>query len=79
MLVRKTCYRGPMLVRTDTLGDHLRKRRMDLGLRQQDVAERLGVCTDTVVNWEQARCEPGRAAAGQVSGFLEGREGLSCG
>ena len=35
-----------------TLGDHLRRRRIELGLYQKDVATRLGVTTSTVWNWE---------------------------
>ena len=35
-----------------TLGDHLRKRRLDLGLLQREVADRLGVTKDTIHNWE---------------------------
>lgn len=41
-----------------TLGDRLRKRRLDLGLRQKDAAERLGVSPDTVRNWEVGRAQP---------------------
>jgi len=35
-----------------TLGDHLRRRRIELELYQKDVAARLGVTTSTVWNWE---------------------------
>jgi transcriptional regulator with XRE-family HTH domain len=35
-----------------SLGDHLRKRRLDLGLRQAQLAERIGVTESTVWNWE---------------------------
>lgn len=41
-----------------TLGDHLRKRRLDLGLLQREVAEGLGVTESTVTNWELNRTEP---------------------
>jgi len=41
-----------------TVGDHLRKRRLDLGLRQRDVAEQVGVNKDTVRNWEIGRAAP---------------------
>jgi transcriptional regulator with XRE-family HTH domain len=34
------------------LGDHIRKRRLDLGLLQRQVAGRIGVNPDTVHNWE---------------------------
>jgi len=42
-----------------TVGDHLRKRRLDLGLRQRDVADRLGANTTTITNWELGHTEPG--------------------
>ena len=35
-----------------TLGDHLRKRRLDLGLLQKDVANKIGVNKATITNWE---------------------------
>jgi len=41
-----------------TIGDHLRKRRLDLGLLQREVAERLGVGETTVTNWELNRTTP---------------------
>jgi DNA-binding transcriptional regulator YiaG len=36
----------------NTLGDHIRSRRLDLDLFQSDVAEQIGVDTTTVCNWE---------------------------
>jgi DNA-binding transcriptional regulator YiaG len=41
-----------------TLGDHIRKRRLDLGLWQKDVAATLGVTESTVTNWELNRVTP---------------------
>jgi len=35
-----------------TLGDHLRKRRLDLGLLQKDIAKEIGVNKSTITNWE---------------------------
>lgn len=35
-----------------TLGDHLRKTRLDRGLWQEHVARELGVSVSTVLNWE---------------------------
>jgi len=35
-----------------TLGDHLRRRRFELGLYQKDVAVQIGVTTSTIWNWE---------------------------
>lgn len=36
----------------DPVGEHLRKMRMDRRLLQRDMAERLGVCKETIRNWE---------------------------
>jgi DNA-binding XRE family transcriptional regulator len=35
-----------------TLGDHLRRRRLELGLHQKDVAAQIGVTASTIWNWE---------------------------
>jgi DNA-binding XRE family transcriptional regulator len=35
-----------------TLGDHLRRRRLELGLHQKDVAKIIGVTTSSIWNWE---------------------------
>ena len=40
------------------MGEHLRKRRLDLGLRQKDAAERLGASPKTYEYWEQGKYEP---------------------
>jgi len=37
-----------------TLGDHLRRRRIELGLYQKDVAVQIGVTASTIWNWENA-------------------------
>jgi transcriptional regulator with XRE-family HTH domain len=41
-----------------TLGDHIRKRRLELGSFQKDVAERIGVDQTTVHNWERGYTKP---------------------
>ncbi|MGK2907631.1 MAG: helix-turn-helix transcriptional regulator [Desulfuromonadales bacterium] len=46
-----------------TLGDHLRRRRLALGLYQKDVAAKIGVTTSSIWNWEHgwsitSRCIP---------------------
>jgi transcriptional regulator with XRE-family HTH domain len=41
-----------------TIGDHLRKRRLDLGLLQRELADSLGVTESTVTNWELNRTTP---------------------
>jgi len=49
---------GAYPVSLTTLGDHIRKRRLDLKLLQKDVAVMLAVDTMTVNNWERNRCHP---------------------
>jgi DNA-binding transcriptional regulator YiaG len=44
--------------RLNTLGDHLRSRRLDLGLFQSKVAEHIGVDTTTIHNWEGNKSVP---------------------
>jgi site-specific DNA recombinase len=41
-----------------TLGDHLRKRRLDLKLLQKEVAQKVGVDEATIYNWENNRSSP---------------------
>lgn len=53
-----------------TIGDHLRKRRFDLGLLQREVAERLGVDLTTVTNWELKRTTPALRFIPGIIGFL---------
>jgi len=44
----------------DTLGDHIRKGRFELGLFQRDMAEKIGVSEATIYNWEgNRRARPG--------------------
>jgi transcriptional regulator with XRE-family HTH domain len=40
------------------LGEHLKKRRRELGLLQREAANRMGIGTDTYANWEKGKTEP---------------------
>lgn len=53
-----------------TLGDHIRKRRLDLRLRQQDVAATLGVTESAVTNWEKNRVAPYFTYLPRIIAFL---------
>ena len=44
--------------RLNTLGDHIRSSRLDLGLFQSRVAEHIGVDTTTIHNWEGNKSVP---------------------
>jgi len=41
-----------------TLGEHLKKRRIELGLIQKQAAKLLSVGASTVLNWEKGKTEP---------------------
>jgi transcriptional regulator with XRE-family HTH domain len=41
-----------------TIGDHIRKRRLDLGLLQKEAAKQLGVSKATIMNWERNHRAP---------------------
>jgi transcriptional regulator with XRE-family HTH domain len=44
--------------KVETVGDHLRRRRLELGLLQRQVAAQLGVAQGTIYNWEKNRSQP---------------------
>jgi DNA-binding transcriptional regulator YiaG len=52
------------------VGDHLRKRRLDLGLLQREVAAHVGVRVDTIRNWEVGRNTPAQWQWPAVVRFL---------
>ena len=54
-----------------TLGDHIRKRQLDLGLLQKEVAEKLGVDTASIVNWESNEVQPMVHCLPGIIAFLE--------
>jgi len=53
-----------------TLGEHLKKRRKELGLLQREAAARMGVSTETVVNWENDKTRPVPAQFRPLIAFL---------
>ena len=58
----------PYPAQLNTIGDHIRKRRLDLGLLQQEVAEQIGVAEATITNWELNHPSPdGRRTSDFIS------------
>ena len=45
-------------VEPNTIGDHIRKRRLQLGLYQKDVASMLKIDPNTLLNWEKGYTAP---------------------
>jgi DNA-binding XRE family transcriptional regulator len=43
-----------------TLGERIRKWRLEQGLFQRDLANSIGVDEMTIVNWEKGRTRPGK-------------------
>ena len=60
----------PYPAQLNTLGDHIRKRRLDLGLLQREVAEELGVTESTIWNWEANYSSPQLRLIPKVIAFL---------
>jgi DNA-binding transcriptional regulator YiaG len=56
--------------RPKTVGQHLRKRRLDLGLMQSQVARTLGVHTETLKNWERGVNVPAGRVIPEIIRFL---------
>lgn len=52
------------------LGEHVRKRRLELRLSQKRVADRLGVSAWTVLNWEKNKSKPPIEAIPAIVRFL---------
>ncbi len=52
------------------LGDHLKKRRLELKLTQREVACRIGVNDTTLTGWERNQHEPAVEHIPQVLAFL---------
>jgi transcriptional regulator with XRE-family HTH domain len=53
-----------------TIGDHVRARRLDLGLTQEQLAKQLEVTESTVNNWERGRSSPDVRAFPRVLSWL---------
>jgi transcriptional regulator with XRE-family HTH domain len=53
-----------------TIGDHIRKRRLDLNLFQREAATRIGVDPTTLFNWEKHGVKPEVCYLERVITFL---------
>jgi len=57
-------------VAPQTVGEHIRKRRLGLKMLQKDVAEQLGVNKTSVFNWEANASAPEIRYMPAIIGFL---------
>jgi transcriptional regulator with XRE-family HTH domain len=53
-----------------TIGDAIRTRRLDLGLKQRDVAAIIGCDKTSVVNWEKGHNTPAKNKMSGIRRFL---------
>ena len=53
-----------------SIGDHIRARRIELGLLQRQIAARIGVTISSVLNWEKNRSVPSLRFSPRVMLFL---------
>ncbi len=53
-----------------SLGDHIRKRRLDLKILQKEAAKKIGVDETTIWFWENNRVEPSISFIPKIIGFL---------
>lgn len=53
-----------------TLGQHLKKRRRELGILQREAAERMDILTETYANWEKDKTTPVASQFRPVVEFL---------
>ena len=49
----------------------MRAKRLNLEIEQKDVAQLVGVTTDTITNWELNRCHPAVKHYPKITEFLE--------
>ena len=56
----------------ETLGEKLRKARMDKNMLIRELAEQIGVTADTVINWEKRGMKPSGRYLTQIQKFIEG-------
>ena len=62
------------LIDTSTFGGWLKKKRLEMGLEQKELAEILGVSDGSVYNWENGRSRPtakGLKQLNEVISFID--------
>jgi DNA-binding transcriptional regulator YiaG len=69
--IPRNVYKPSYPVKINSLGDLIRKTRMDLGLQIKDLAKILKVEEDTIINWEYRRKQPQLHLLKSVVTFLK--------
>ena len=63
-------HRGELPECLITLGDHIRKKRLNLGLTQREAAHLIGVEQCSVYNWEKRGMNPAQRVQTAIIDFL---------
>ena len=66
----ETAYLGKYPRKLKTVGDHIRKHRLDLGLGQQEVSRIIGVTRAMISAWEMKPVEPAMKHIPKIIEFL---------
>ena len=62
--------KGGAKIHPRTIGEHMKKRRLELGLEQEQVASLVGVTWLSVSNWERAVYRPSKRPMPKIIAFL---------
>ena len=57
-------------VNPKTIGEYIRKKRMDNRLMQSEVANIIGVSEESIWNWEHGRTKPSKKNLGIINAFV---------
>lgn len=71
MRLKSTWSRGDYPCVVNHLGDHVRKRRLDLGHLQREVALKMGVNVATIGSWERGQSSPNLRRLPAILKYLE--------
>jgi transcriptional regulator with XRE-family HTH domain len=55
----------------ETLGEHVRKRRLEFGLTQKEAGDRMGATAVTVLHWEKGKTQPLVESIPAIIAFLD--------
>lgn len=69
-LALKSLRKKDYSVTPQFLGEHIKKRRRELGLLQREAGQRMGVSAETVANWEKGKAKPIPSQFKPVVAFL---------
>ena len=71
--VRPFTYPDGYPINPKTIGEHLRKKRMDNRLMQSEVARIIGVSEESIWNWENDRIKPSKKNLEIINEFVTNR------